>query len=309
MDRRHFLLAAAPAPLLSAAKAKLDRSRFSVMTDEVGRNLDEGIAFAKQYRLSAVELRMAGRKMYDELSPPELKETAQKLKDAGLRCSFLNAAMLKFTAPGTTAVKWEDFYENMYKDRGLTPDKMYAGRMDHLKRVLEAAQILGAPAVRTFTYWRVAEPRTVFPRLRDNLLEMADAAKKAKVQILVENEFACNMASSAETAELVGMLKSSAIGINWDPQNSVSYEGGTVFPRGYGLLPAKRIANVQIKWEGLVAPGKPHLPWGDIMRRMNEGGYTGYFGLETHTLKGPDINIPASHECLKEMLKLVGDAA
>lgn len=285
---------------------KFNRSRLSVMTDEVGRNLTEAIAFARRYNLSWVELRAeSGADYYDRMPPERLKNTVTQLSDAGLKVSFLNSPLLKFTLPGTKPVRTEDFYEKMYRDLGLTPEKMFEQRLDTLKRTIDAAHMLGTLQIRSFTFWRVEDPKSVFPQLKDTLLEMAEVAGKEKIRILVENELACNMASSAETAELLGLVNHKAIALNWDPQNSTEYEA-RVFPEGYSLLPRKRVGNVQIKAEGLVGPGKK-LDWTAIFRQLANHGYEGQFGLETHTLKGPGVNIPASHQCVKEIFRIWGE--
>jgi len=295
--------------LFAASKAKLDRNRLSVMTDEVGRNLGEAITFAKQYQLKWVELRAeSGANYYDRMPAAKLKEVRKQLNDSGLQCSFLNCALLKFTLPGTKAVRSEEFYENMYKTLGWTPESMWKDRMSTLQRCLDAANHLGTKQLRSFTFWRVENPRNVFPQLTEALHEMAEAAAKAGCRILVENEFACNMASSAETAEILKQVKHKGLALNWDPQNSSQFDQGGVYPGGLKLLPKNRIANVQMKAEGLIGPGTK-LDWAGIIQALEKSGYTGLYGLETHTLKGPAINIPASHQCLKEMLRLVGETS
>ena len=271
--------------------------------------LSDAIGFAKQYRLSWVELRgETGAGYYDAMPADKLKEAARKLADNGLRCGFLNSALLKFTLPGTVAVKSESFYENLWKSKGWTPESMWTDRMSTLNRCLDAAELLGTKQLRSFTFWRVDNPRSTFPKLKEALHEMGEAAAKRGCRILVENELACNMASSAETAALLKTLKSPGIALNWDPQNSVAYDTAGVYPAGLKLLPHKRIANVQLKAEGLIGPG-PKIDWQGIVNDLHKAGYTGLYGLETHTLKGPAINIPASHKCLEAMLRLVGENA
>ncbi len=279
------------------------------MTDEVARNLSDAISFAKQYKLQWVELRAeSGSNYYDRMPAAKLKEAARQLSDNGLRCSFLNCALLKFTLPGSKAVSSEEFYENMYKSLGWTPESMWKDRIGSLQRCLDAAQILGVKHLRSFTFWRVGNPRSVFPQLRETLHEMAEVAAKAGCRILVENELACNMASSVETADLLKLVKHPSLGLNWDPQNSTSFDTEGVFPAGFNVLPKNRIHNVQMKAEGLIGPGK-RLDWAGIVKGLEASGYRGTYGLETHTLKGPAINIPASHQCVKEMLRLVGETS
>jgi len=307
MYTRRTLLAAVPGALTPtlAAPARRGRHRLSVMTDEVGPDLASAIAFTQQYQLQWVELRAEpGAGYYDSQPPARLRETARRLSDAGLRCSFLNCGMLKYALPGTRFVRSESFYENLWKSKGWTPESMWANRLGTLAQYLDAAELLGTKQIRSFTFWRVAEPRAVFPRLKDALLEMGAIAARRGCRILVENELACNMASSAETAELLKQLKSPGLALNWDPQNSVEYDKEGVYPAGLKLLPKRRIANVQIKAEGLIGPGTP-LDWPGIVQELEKHGYTGLYGLETHTLKGPAVNGPASHRCLEAMLRLM----
>ena len=305
LTRRRLLRAAAAAPLAHAAK--LDRSRFSVLTDEVGPGLDAAIAFARQYRLSWVELRLEPGQGYYEAMPSEkLKSTRRRLEDSGLKVSFLNSTLLKFTLPGTEAIDKEEFYEKQYREKGWTPESMYRQRLDNLRRALDAAHLLGVDQIRAFTFWRTREPRALFPRMAEIFGEMTPLAEKARIRILIESETATNTATSAEVADFLRLLPSKAIGINWDPQNSVALEPD-VFPAGYAKLPKSRIGNVQMKAEGLIGE-KHRLDWGAIFRKMTADGYQGRFGLETHTLKTGDINVQASHKCVKEMLRLIGES-
>ena len=302
--RREFLLT--PVVLLGA-QTKLDRSCLSVLTDEVGPDIKSAIAFCKRYKLRWVELRVSTdhNLMYDALSIAQLKEAAKQLSDAGLRISFLNTAMLKYTLPGTVAVKSEDWYENMYKRLGLTPEKMLAERKQSLERALTAAQILGVKQIRSFTFWRVANPASVYPRLKELFQEMEAPAKKAGVRILVENEYSTNVATSDETVAFLKLLPSNQFGLNWDPQNSAS-AGEAVFPAGYNKLPKARIANVQLKAEGLglLGTGNP-LDCGGIIRALYKDGYKGLIGLETHSEKPPAENVPISHKCIEKLIELV----
>jgi sugar phosphate isomerase/epimerase len=273
------------------------------MTDEIG-TLDQAIAFARQYRLRWVELRA-----YRPFKPEDVRTMKAKLDDAGLGVSFFNSALLKFTIPGTTPVAKEDFYEMLYAREGLTPEKLWAQREETLKMSIDSALAFGARRIRAFSFWRVADPASVRTLIVDAMGAMAAAAKKAGVEICLENEFATNTGTSAETVAVLKQVP--GLMLNWDPQNSVAL-GEAVFPDGYRLLPKARLANVQIKAEGLIGfpdgKGKP-VDWPGIFAALAADGYSGCFGLETHTLNGPEINVPASHECMKKMLALCGEPA
>ncbi|MCC6392370.1 MAG: TIM barrel protein [Bryobacterales bacterium] len=305
--RRRFLAAALGSSLLHASA--FDRSRLAIIADEAGDTLEEWISFARRYHLSHLEMRaiiQAGHPvMLDDLPPAELKSIAARLASEGIKVSFFNSALLKYTLPGTVAVEKEDWYESLYARQRLTPEILYRTRKERLQRALEAAHILGTSQLRTFTFWRVQQPRLLYPRLVDLIGEMGEAAKSANMKLLVETEFATNVATSAEMRDLLVLLPSSSIGINWDPQNSLVLEPD-VFPAGYRKLPKDRIWNVQIKAEGLFGRnGKNKLPWGEIFQTMHNDGYRGLFGLETHFGHGP-ANFAMSLRAMDEIIRLAG---
>jgi sugar phosphate isomerase/epimerase len=310
MTTRRSLLAAAVsglAPRLDAAK--LGRHRLSVITDETGDTVEEWIAFAREHRLSWVEMRTVGRPgqhvMAETQTPAELKPIARRLQDNGLRVSFLNSALLKYTLPGTQPVITEDYYDKLYKRLGLTSEGLYRDRRENLKKAIAAAQALGTDKLRTFTFWRVKEPRALFPRIRDLLGEMGETAGREGSKLLVETEFATNVATSEEIRDILAGLPSKAIAINWDPQNSYELEPD-VFPGGYHKLPKARILNVQVKAEGLF--GKKRLDWGAILAALLKDGYGGLVGLETHHGHGPE-NYKMSHRAMQEMQRLAGETS
>jgi sugar phosphate isomerase/epimerase len=288
MQRRELLGLLLASPLF----AKLDRQRLTIIADEAGSTLDSWIEFARKYQLRRLEMRAIERDghpvMLDSMSPAELKPIAKRLADEGIQVSFL-------------AVAKEDWYENLYARQKLTPEILYRTRNDRFQKALDAAHALGAPMLRSFTFWRVKEPRSLFPRLVELLGPMGEMAAKAGVKMLIETEYATNVATSEEMRDLLLQLKSPAIGVNWDPQNSLELEPN-VFPEGYGKLPKKRIWNVQIKAEGLF--GKNRLDWGAIFRTLEADGYRGFYGLETHHGHGPE-NFKMSHRSMDELLRIV----
>src|SRR5258708_26815943 len=105
MTRRELLAASAAAfasPMW--AKGGIDKSRISAITDEIGLSTPEAIAFAHFYGLQNVEIRNPaekGRKEYALLPEKEIKADADLFAKEGLKVSFVNTSLLKFTWPGT----------------------------------------------------------------------------------------------------------------------------------------------------------------------------------------------------------------
>jgi sugar phosphate isomerase/epimerase len=280
-------------------------SRLSVINDEAGMTREETFAFAKEYGIGALELRSAQKpklEYVETLPEAELKELARQLADRGLRASVLDSSLLKIVFPGTKPVSAEDFYVQYYASLGLTDQGMYRDRMDLLKRAIHAAHIVGAPKIRVFAFWRVADPRTIFKQLADHMAEMAEVAAKEKVGLVLENETSTNVATSVETAEMMRLVPSAALGINWDPQNAVSLEAEP-FPAGLAKLPKDRIGNVHVKAEGLFGPKHP-LDWAAIMHTLVESGYKGRFSLETHRGHSAE-NVVWSRKCIEKMRAIV----
>lgn len=304
MTRREVLAGALSTRMLWARK-RLDRSRISAISDEVGKTADESIAFAKHYGIGWLELRRVpeARKEYTFLTEPELKAAAASLRNNRLRVSFLDASLMKFAWPGTDPVRKKPESEAARNKRLAADAQKFERRMEDLESAIRAAHILGTDKVRVFAGSRVAEPQSMLPRVADVLGAMAFAAGKEGVQLLVENEASCNVATCAELAGLMKLVPSKSIGINWDPQNGIVHHERP-FPDGYALLPKSRIHNVHVKGKG-VMEGPDRLDWKAIMQALEKDGYDGRIGLETHIFDG--TLIAASNTSMKEILRIVGE--
>lgn len=305
LERRGFLRAAVAAAIPFDPGRTLGLDRLSVMTDEVAATPEQAILFAKQYRLRWVELRRlpgSGR-LYAEMPPDEVRRVKKELDDNGLGVSFLNTWILKITLPGTDPLMRRDVPPEKWASRLRSEQNRFDQRMDYLRRAIEAAHILGVETIRVFTFWRVPDPLPLYDRIAAILAEMDETARRENVRLLIENESACNVATSAELVKMVDRLRRQAIGINWDPHNALPYEA-TPFPAGYRLLPKERIRNVQIKGESLLIAGEI-LDWRAIMHAMVADGYTGKFGLETHFGDGED-RFRNAHASMTQILRAAG---
>ena len=304
MTRRDLLAATLATPALWA-KRRFDRSRLSAITDEIGKTPEDSIAFARQYGLQWIELRSVppkGRE-YIYLDEPALKAAAASFRAAGLKVSFLNSSLMKYPWPGIDAAPRKQDTEAAIAKRKAAGAARYEKRMEDLKKALNAAQILGVDKLRIFTGTRAAEPEKFYPRIAEIVGEMAFVAEKEKIHLLIENEGSCNVATSAESAAIMKLIPSRAVGLNWDPQNAISRE--TPFPDGYAALPKKRILNAQFKGKGIMPESKEKLDWKAILQALDRDGYKGCVGLETHIFDGTLIE--AAHVSMKEMQRIVGE--
>jgi len=306
MTRRELLASAAAACASTLwAKGRFDKSRISAITDEIGLTTDDSIAFAHQYGLGNVEIRNepAKKKEYFTLSEPEIKMDATRFASEGLKVSFINTSLMKFTWPGTEPARKRQETDEARQRRLASEQARWDRRMDDLAKALRCAQIMGCDKVRVFTGTRVVEPEKMYPRIVDTVGEMALTAEREKVRLLIENEGSQNIATSAELAAIFPSIRSPWIGMNWDPHNAYGRE--TSYPDGYSLLPKKRILNVQVKAKGVMPDSPEKEDWKAIMTALEHDGYQGKIGLETHIFDG--TLIAAAHKSMEEIMRIVGE--
>ncbi|HEY1338318.1 MAG TPA: sugar phosphate isomerase/epimerase family protein [Bryobacteraceae bacterium] len=307
MTRRELLAAAGAACALPLrARGHWDKSRLSAITDEIGNTTDESIAFAHQYGLQFIEIRTPpknepNRKEYFQLSEPEIKADALRFAKEGLKVSFVNTSLLKFTWPGTEPARKRTETPEAREKRVASEKTRFDHRIEDLQKAIRCAQIMGCDKVRVFTGTRVEDPKSMFPRIAEIVGEMAATAEKEKVYLLVENEGSQNVATAAELAEVLKLIPSKWVGLNWDPHNAYGKE--TAYPDGYDALPKKRILNVQIKGKGIMPSSPEKEDWKTIMAALDKDGYKGKLGLETHLFDGTLIQ--AAHTSMEEMERIV----
>jgi sugar phosphate isomerase/epimerase len=294
-----------PALLPVLAAPPVNRSRISAITDEIARSPQGAIEFLKQYGLQLAELREVpgGGGAYENLSEDRLREAARELREAGIRVSFLDAGSMKYHLPGTEPARPRAESEEARARRLQREGAEFERRMEHIRKAIRAAQILGTDKVRVFAFGRVAEPMKLMPRIAEILAPMVDLAASEKIHLLVENEASCNVATARELAELVRLLPSPWFGINWDIGNGMPH-GEIPFPDGYNLLPKDRIGNVHIKGRSVLNYPE-RQDWRAIFDAMTRDGYTGAFGLETHIFG--EGQIQASHDAMREILRILGE--
>ena len=299
LSRRELLAGAAAlaaAPRLSAFRSHITKAKLSAITDEIGRTQAEAIAFAHQYGLNWVELRNLPetRKEIAFMTEPEVSRIAAQLGAEKLKVSFLNTSLMKFAWPGLTLAKPPANPELM--------QQRWDRRLKDLQSALNAANILGVDKIRVFTGDRVEHPETTYQLIKRTVEEMIPLAEKAKVYLLLENEYSQNIGSSQESKDIMELLPSKWVGLNWDPQNAVELNEKP-WPDGYKVAPVSRFLNVQYKAAG-VLEGPKWVDWKSILNALQRDNYQGIIGQETH---GPgDKLIENANASMKEMQHIVG---
>lgn len=255
VTRRELLAGSAACAGILWAREHWDRSRISVITDEIATTPDDAASFAHESGIQFVEVRnLPGTdRAYAAARDAESKSAATLLSIQGVKVAAVDTTLLRFPWPGSPSAdqaRW---------DR----------RMEDLQRALRCAQITGADKVLVFSETRVADPPSTFERLAATLTEMAAECEKQKVTLLLENDPATNVATCADLAAIMKLVPSKWVGISWKPA-----------PEGYSMLPRRRILNVRVPAASL-SPGRPeNLNWRSILTALDKDGYSGRVTLE-----------------------------
>ena len=303
MTRRELLCGAASAAIL-CAKTHIDKTHISAITDEIGLTTDESIAFAHKYGMQWVELRNepALKKEYFTLDEAQIKADAVRFTREGLKVSFINTSLLKFSWPGTDPKRSRPETPEARTKRLATEQVRWDRRAGDLHKAIRCAQIMGCDKVRVFTGNRLDDPASLNQRIADVIGEMAVTAEKEKVYLLIENEGSQNVATAKELNEVLKLIPSKFVGCNWDPHNAWGKE--PAFPEGYTALPWKRVLNIQVKAKGVLPDSPEHEDWTAIFQALYKDGYAYRVGLETHIFDGTLIE--KANLSMEEIMRIVG---
>ena len=219
------------------ASSGLPESPFKLgaISDGFTQDFEKAMQIMKGYGLSWVEIRGLWGKYNTEATPEEIKRVKSLLDRYNFQCSVVDSGFYKCVLPGTKPVSIEGGYHTAY-----------SGQMDLLKRATERCHAWGTDKVRIFTFWRVAHPEEIYPRISEDLAKAASVAKSEGVRLAIENEEACNAATGHELAAIVKMTAATNLGYNWDIGNGYGH-GEVSYPDGYSALEKNRIWNMHLK--------------------------------------------------------------
>jgi L-ribulose-5-phosphate 3-epimerase len=311
MRRRDFLGTAAfgASAMLMAKRlpaAELSKFKLGVINDEISPDLEHDLQWCQHYGLQWVELRGVWGKNVTEMEPDNVKRAQDLLAKYNIRVSVIDSPYYKITLPGT-----EVFRREGSKDSATMDDQKPL-----LERAMARAKDFGTDKVRIFAFWRVKEPKTVFDRIAKLLDETAAIAKKENIRLVLENEYACNVATGAESVEMLNAVKAPALGLNWDSGNAFAAGELKPYPDGYAGLDKKRIWHMHLKDAVMDDQGKSHWkPIGDgsidfvgQFKALLKESYQGTLSLETHYSNAAHNKEESSNESMKGLLEAIKKA-
>ena len=275
---------ALPAGLASAlAKDSSSRIHLAVTTDEIDDDLRIALDFLGRHGLDYCEIRHLWGKYNTSWPVEKIRHARTLLDDAGIRLAILDTGFFKVPLPDSNSADGA---------------KALKKQWDLLDRAFERAEVLDTRLIRTFafTYPRNGRPDPgAYRRVFELVSESAERAQRAGFQLAVENVAGSYVETAAHSAELLAQVRSPALGLTWDPNNSARAGDDEPFPAGYESLDSSRIWHVHFRdyrrtkegdfeWCGVGDGEFDHV---GQLRALLADGYDGVVSLETHyTIQG-----------------------
>jgi sugar phosphate isomerase/epimerase len=265
------------------------RLALAAITDEFSPDLDVALDAMQEIGMTAAELRVVWGRNVIDLSDAEVDRARQHVEARGMTVLSIASPVLKCVLPDAPAVD-PRIQQDVFGARHTFEDQRRLA-----ERAFQIALRTGAPIVRVFSYWRTVDPPACVDRVASALHALADGAARVGLTVGLENEHACNVATGAETAELMARVVHPALEIIWDPANAL-VAGEIGYPDGYRRLPVDRIVHVHAKDCRVVdhapiwgVPGEMDVNWPGQLSALVRDGYRGAVSLETHWA-GPNGN-------------------
>jgi sugar phosphate isomerase/epimerase len=285
--------------------------RIAVINDEITQDFGRACEVAsKEFGMQWMELRGMWNKNLLKLDAREIEEARRILEKYQLRVTDIASPLFKVDWPGAPPSKFSP------KRDQFNADFTFEQQDEVLERSIELAKTFNTDRVRFFDFWRLEDQAPYRAAMNEKLRDAAEKAAKKNVILVLENEPACNTATAAEAAKVLGAISTPNLMLNWDPGNAAE-RGERPYPDGYDLLPKDRIGHCHCKdaakksdgsgyqW---AAMGRGIIDWVGQFKALKRDGYHFAVSLETHWRGAgtPEESTRQSWAGMKKALEVAG---
>lgn len=256
----------------------------SYFTDETHSDFETALKLGQEWGLRHTEIRVVNGVNLMDLTDAQIDEAKALLERYGMQVSAVATPFLKCDLPHLEGTDGGD-KGPLHGAKALT----YADHLALLPRGVELAQAFGAPAMRIFSFWRAPLDANFWQTLDEAVEKSLAAVAGTDIQVCLENEGACCIATTAELVELAARYANTALKIIYDPGNST--HAGLV-PRVYDFAAFHdRIALVHLKDAGhnpqndrmeMRRIGQGDTDYAAVLQHLDGAGYRGALTLEPH---------------------------
>ncbi len=275
--------------------------RLSAFADEISPDLNEQTAVLKSENIHFLDLRGVWNTNVLDLSEKQANEIKETLDAHGIGVAVIGSPIGK-----------------------MPIDSHFDEHLQRFDRAIALAKFFQAPFIRIFSFYppaaSVGNESSASPAAwRDEVLrrlrEMTARARAVGIILLHENEKDIYGDTIARCVDLLQSCDDAHLQAVFDPANFIQCEQ-TPYPDAYEALhPWLRYVHVKdARADGsVVAAGEGMARWPDLLQRLREDGYDGFFSLEPHLaaagrfqgFSGPDLFRRAS-QALQGMLQTMG---
>jgi 3-dehydroshikimate dehydratase len=276
--------------------------RLSAFADEISPELVEQIAVLKSEGISFLDLRSVENTNVLDLSDRQVIQIKETLDAQGIGIAAIGSPVGKVPIESPFDEHWQRF-----------------------ERTITLTQVFGTPFMRIFSFYPPssagtgetgsADPGGWREEVLKRLRAMTARASEAGVILLHENEKDIYGDTIARCVDLLQGCNDAYFQAVLDPANFIQC-GQTPYPDAYeALYPWLRYVHVKdARPDGsVVAAGEGAARWPELLQRLREDSYDGFFSLEPHLatagkyrgFSGPDLFHHAS-QALQQMLQAMG---
>jgi sugar phosphate isomerase/epimerase len=316
ISRRTFTSGAAATAAAMALPIKAfaagSNFRIGVISDEISQDFDHACSvISKDFGLKWVELREMFGKNLQQSSDAEIAEALKILKKYDLQVTDIGSPLYK--------VDWLGAPKSQYgskADLHGADEANFKKQDEVLERSIALAKQFKTNKVRCFDFWRLDDVKPYREAINKKLHDAAEQCGKQGVQLVLENEYACNTATGRESGATLAGVPSKNFFLNWDPGNAVMRGELDAFPNGWNAIPKERIHHCHVKNAVKDANGKivwspvdiGYVDWTAQFREMKKMGYAHATNLETHWRgeSTPEASTRVSWAGMKKCLEQAG---
>jgi 3-dehydroshikimate dehydratase len=274
--------------------------RLSAFADEISPDLNEQIAVLSSENIHFLDLRSVWNTNVLDLTNQQITAIKKALEVHGIGVAAIGSPIGK-----------------------VPVDSPFEEHLRRFERAIELAQFFHTPFIRLFSFYPPSDASAGSPinslAWRDEVIrrlrEMTARARAAGIILLHENDKDIYGDTIVRCVELLQACNDAHFQAVLDPANFIQC-GQTPYPDAYqALRPWLRYVHVKdARPDGsIVIAGEGVAHWPELLQRLREDGYGGFFSLEPHLaaagkyqgFSGPDLFRRAS-QAWQEMLRRMG---
>lgn len=283
----------------------------SVINDEISPDFDHACSVvAHDFGLHWIELRSLWGKGLQDLSDDQLAESEKILAKYQLRVTDIASPLFKVNWPGAPLSKESPTHDT------FSSEVTFKKQDELLEKCIALAKRYKTDKIRCFDFWRIADVAPYRKAINEKLHEAAEKCGAQGIELVIENEPACNTATGREAVATLAAVPSKHFFLNWDPGNAVLFGELDAFPKAWDMLPKQRIHHCHCKNVVTGPDGKRAwspvdvgiIDWAAQYRALKAMGYHHAVSLETHwhSGKGPEDSTRTSWAGMKKQLIAAG---